>query len=206
MLASRENITLTDGNIRNSYIRVRQFNDLIPPDMGSSTGGILLELEGVGRIKTHIDKKKGILAERKAVKRFFELHGLKPGDKVAVQKVREGHLEVTAASEEQQVRESAVSDQPLEELPAESSDKDQLLLFDPTKTKGPSQKPRYARSARRANDLDGKEWTSLSVSLSRDIRKTSDETHLDHPAISATDNNAVRGSNILLWCRSSYRV
>jgi DNA modification methylase len=183
MLGSRENITLTDGNIRNSYIRVRQFNDLIPRDMASSTGEILLELEGVGRVKTHIDKKKGILAERKAVKHFFELHGLKSGDKVAVQKVRERHFEVTPGSEEQQVQESAASNQPHDELASEGSGKDQLLLFDPTKRKGPSQKPRYSQNVRRANDLDGKEWTSLSISVWRDIRKTSDELHLDHPAM-----------------------
>jgi len=183
MLGSRENITLTDGNIRNSYIRVRQFNDLIPPDMASSTGEILLELEGVGRVKTHIDKKKGILAERKAVKHFFELHGLKSGDKVAVQKVCERHFEVTPGSEEQQVQESAASNQPHDEPASEGSEKDQLLLFDPTKRKGPSQKPRYSQNVRRANDLDGKEWTSLSISVWRDIRKTSDELHLDHPAM-----------------------
>jgi hypothetical protein len=192
MLASRANITLTDGNIRNSYIRVRQFNDLIPTDTGSCTGGILLELEGVGRVKTHIDKKKGILAERKAIKRFFELHRLKAGDKVAVQKVQERHFEVTAPSQEQQVRESAASNQSHDEPAAESSEKDQLLLFNPTKSRGPSQRLRYADNVRRANDLDGKEWTSFSISLWKDIRKTSDELHLDHPAISLTENDMLR--------------
>ena len=38
-------------------------------------------------------------------------------------------------------------------------------------------------SGRRANDLDGKQWTKYSISVWSDIRKTSEEIQLRHPAI-----------------------
>jgi len=84
VLVETEKVKLTDGNIRNSYIRVRQFNALIPTDTGKCESEILLELEGVGQIKSNIDKKKGILAERKAIRHFFEVHKLKPGDEISL--------------------------------------------------------------------------------------------------------------------------
>jgi len=90
-----EKVKLTDGNIRNSYIRVRQFNALIPTDLRNCKSEILLELEGVGQIKSNIDKEKGILSERKAIRRFFEVHKLKPGDEISLRKVGESHFEVT---------------------------------------------------------------------------------------------------------------
>jgi len=63
VLEASENITLTVGNIRNKYIRVRQFNGLITPDVVDRSGEIVLDLDGIGEIKTHINKEKGILAE-----------------------------------------------------------------------------------------------------------------------------------------------
>ena len=38
-------------------------------------------------------------------------------------------------------------------------------------------------SAKRANELDGKTWSRNSVSIWSDIRKTSEEVKLGHPAI-----------------------
>jgi DNA modification methylase len=39
------------------------------------------------------------------------------------------------------------------------------------------------RRKKRANDLDGKEWTSYSISIWSDIRKSKEEHKLEHPAI-----------------------
>ena len=42
------------------------------------------------------------------------------------------------------------------------------------------------RSNKRANELDGSEWTRLSISVWRDIRKTPDEVRYHHPAMFPT--------------------
>jgi len=42
------------------------------------------------------------------------------------------------------------------------------------------------RSSRRANELDGSEWTRLSMSVWRDIRKTPEEAKYHHPAMFPT--------------------
>jgi len=55
----------------------------------------LLELEGVGQVKTNIDRKKGIFAERKAIRLFFQVHELKPGDEIGVEKIGMNHFQVT---------------------------------------------------------------------------------------------------------------
>lgn len=46
-----------------------------------------------------------------------------------------------------------------------------------------SQKLRRARSAKRANDLDGKTWLQYSISVWNDIRKSKEELTLKHPAM-----------------------
>jgi len=43
-----------------------------------------------------------------------------------------------------------------------------------------------ARNGTRANQLDGSEWTRFSISVWRDIRKTSEESNLHHPAMFPT--------------------
>jgi len=186
VLASREKIVLTPGNIRNNYIRIRQFNNLIPDDVKTRGADILLELEGVGQVKTHVDKAKGILAERKAIRHFFGLHGLKPGDEVGLQKIGEKHFQISATYEEGKMSDSPTLDKSCDELETESSREDQLLLFEGKRPRPSAQKTRHMRDLRRANDLNGKEWTSNSISVWKDIRKTSDEMHMDHPAMFPT--------------------
>ncbi len=183
MQVKTETIILTDGNIRNNYIRIHQFNDLIPEDIRNSGTEILLELEGLGQVKTHVDKKKGILAERKAIRHFFQLHGLKPGDEVVLEKIGEKHFQVTASFKGEAISDSTTLQERHEELETRSYRKDQMLLFEGEKTRPSAQKPKYIRNLRRANDLDGKEWTSNSISVWKNIRKTSDEMRLEHPAM-----------------------
>ena len=95
MLANAERIVLTGGNIRNGYIRIRQFNSLISEHTMASDDKFLLELEGVGEIETQIDRKKGIFVERKAIKRFFQVHNLKPGEEISAEKIDENRFIVT---------------------------------------------------------------------------------------------------------------
>jgi DNA modification methylase len=183
MLASKDRILLTVANIRNNYIRIRQFNNLIPENTKTSGVDILLELEGVGQVKTRVDRKKGILAERKAIRHFFQLHGLKPGDEVALEKMGERQFRITASCKKQQMLDSSTSNQPDEQVEIQTPGKDQLLLFQAEKGGVQGQKATRAPNLRRANELSGKEWTALSISVWKDIRKTADEMHLDHPAM-----------------------
>jgi len=181
--AKIEKIKLTSGNIRNNYIRIRQFNGLIPGDIKTCDYEILLELEGVGQVKTRIDKRKGILAERKALRHFFRVHGLKPGDEIGLEKIGEKHFQVMANYKKQEMSNSGTLDKDDDQTEIQSCRKDQLLLFEAKKTKLSAKKLGYIQHLRRANDLNGREWTSHSISVWKDIRKTSDEIHLDHPAM-----------------------
>ncbi|MBA7641779.1 hypothetical protein ES703_49464 [subsurface metagenome] len=183
MLVKIERIALTAGNIRNNYIRIRQFNSLIPEDIKACNGEISLELEGVGQIKTRVDKKKGIFAERKAIRRFFEVHALKPGDEIGLGKIGENHFQVTAHCKKEEITNSTTLNKSAQDLKTESCHKDQMLLFEAKKPRPSAQKPSYIQKLQRANDLDGREWTSHSISVWKDIRKTSDEMRLEHPAM-----------------------
>ncbi|MHC4337357.1 MAG: DNA methyltransferase, partial [Planctomycetota bacterium] len=142
-----------------------------------------MELEGVGQVKTKIDEKKGILAERKAIRRFFEVHQLKPGDEIGVEKIGVNHFQVTANCKKEHMTNFTPLTKNDEASEIRDSRKDQLLLFEAKKIRPSVQKSKAIRSLRRANDLDGKEWTSHSISIWKDIRKTSDEMRLDHPAM-----------------------
>lgn len=44
-------------------------------------------------------------------------------------------------------------------------------------------KPKKSKSRRRANDLDGKTWLQYSISVWNDIKKTTEELKLKHPAM-----------------------
>jgi len=191
VLAKTERITLTAGNIHNNYIRIRQFNSLIPKGIKVCDVEISLEFEGVGQIKTRVDKKKGIFAERKAIRRFFELHGLKPGDEIGLEKIGENHFQVTANCKKDNMANSTTLHNSNQNLETESFHKDQMLLFGAKKTRPSAQKSSYTRKLQRANDLDGREWTSHSISVWKDIRKTSDEMRLEHPAMFPTRQGRV---------------
>lgn len=178
-----EKVKLTDGNIRNSYIRVRQFNALIPTDLRKCESEILLELEGVGQIKSNIDKEKGILSERKAIRQFFEVNKLKAGDEISLRKIGESHFEVTTNCTEEEMTKPKIADEVEEQQQEETPDKDQMLLFEQKDKQQNSVKPKSIKNVHRANDLDGKEWTSNSISIWKDIRKTTSEKQLEHPAM-----------------------
>jgi DNA modification methylase len=71
-----------------------------------------------------------------------------------------------------------------------SDKKEQLALF-PKKASSPSEErssvsgngTKDENSKPHANDLDGKTWTRYSISIWSDLRKTTEETQLRHPAM-----------------------
>lgn len=182
MLVRNERIKLTDGNIRNNYIRLHQFNGLIPADTINAGDDIVLDLDGVGQIKTGINKEKGILSERRAIRRFFQLHALKADDEIGVEKIDDTRFRV-CARHKNKASESTKSDQRRGEPEPSDGQKTQLALFEPESRREGRRRVSSRQSGRRANDLSGKDWTSYSISVWRDIRKSKDEKHLEHPAM-----------------------
>jgi len=178
-----ETIRLTSGNIRNSYIRIHQLNDLITGEINSSNNSIVLDLEGVGQVQTYIDRKKGILADRRGIKRFFETHKLKAGDEVSVEKIGKSHLQLSLLYGRQKMANSTKLNRRIENIDKPYSARRDLPLFGAPENKIPALKRKSTNNLRRANDLNGKEWTSFSISVWKDIRKSSEEIHLDHPAM-----------------------
>lgn len=177
-----QRLILTPANIRNNYLRVRQFNGLIPQNKKATVSYIVLELDGVGSVRTTVDQKKGILTERQAIKEFFHKHHLNPGDNIGIEKISEEHFRIKAGVDETtNTADSNITISPTNlDEPSEHS---RLPLFVPNDKLRSTQRFPRGRNIRRANDLDGKEWTAYSISVWKDIRKSSDEKTLYHPAM-----------------------
>jgi DNA modification methylase len=177
-----QKLILTPANIQNNYLRVRQFNGLIPKNNKSTSSDIVLELDGVGPVRTTVDQKKGILSERQAIKEFFHKHHLNPGDKIEIEKINEEHFRIKADVDKTvNTADSHITISPTNLV--EPSEHNRLPLFAPNDKPKSTQRFPRGRKIRRANDLDGKEWTAHSISVWKDIRKSSDEKTLDHPAM-----------------------
>jgi DNA modification methylase len=178
-----QRFVLTPANIRNNYIRVRQFNGLISQNRETTGSEIIIELDGVGSVRTTVDQKKGILAERHAIKEFFHKHHLNSGDEIGIEKVDAEHFKIKAGVEmTTNTSGSNIIVSPIKNKD-ESSEHNRLPLFAPKTNPRSTQKFSRGRNIRRANDLDGKEWTANSISVWKDIRKGSDEKTLEHPAM-----------------------
>ena len=182
MCDNTETIVLTDANIRNSYIRLQQFKNLLPTDTIQKGHTILLELDGIEPIRTNLDTKKGIICERAAIKHFFDAHHLKPGNKIRMNRLENNHFTLTANPEN--ASPSVTTANTHEPAPQPLAQQEQVLpLFEPPKSRTIRKRPTSNQLSSRANDLDGKEWTSYSISVWKDIRKTAAEKHIDHPAM-----------------------
>jgi hypothetical protein len=179
VLLVKENITLTGPNIRNNYLRIRQLENLLGPEVKTSQDEIVLELESVGPVTTGLDSEKGILAEREAIRRFFEIHELKPGDKIEVEKVSNNHLKISPVLGIKTANSVAHMGHD-EQLIDHAQKIDALPLFNSNAKKQSSLRVTSARSQNRANDLNGKEWTSYSVSVWKKTGKIIVERPLEH--------------------------
>jgi DNA modification methylase len=89
-----QTLVLTPANIRNNYLRVRQFNGLIPQNGKDVGPEIVLELDGVGPVRTTVDQKKGIISERQAIKEFFHKHHLNSGDEIGIRLIDKSTYEI----------------------------------------------------------------------------------------------------------------
>lgn len=83
----------------------------------------------------------------------------------------------------EEVRISAVLNTEDPKHKVQDSLEEQLHLFHTTTARKSSKKKKSKKTTVRANELDGRQWTAYSISVWRDIRKTSDEKHLEHPAM-----------------------
>jgi hypothetical protein len=100
----RRLLTVTPGNLRQNHLYVTGHYDLFPPDCiaPSCNSGRANErqfeivLDGLNEvIKTDFPtdprngKPRGHFRDRKSIKRFYEHHGVKAGDHVAVERIGE---------------------------------------------------------------------------------------------------------------------
>jgi len=176
-----ETIVLTGANIRNSYIRIRQVKSLLPKRMSEKEMGLSLELDGVGSVKTRVDIQKGILSERGATRRFFEVHKLSEGDRIDMEKVGTNHFKITTKSGDDMSNLNVRSTEGGEGATWDSDGN--LPLFEKEKVRKPIRRAVSRTISSRANELDGREWTCNSISVWKDIRKTATEKGLHHPAM-----------------------
>jgi DNA modification methylase len=155
---------------------------MIPKNNKVVGSDIVLELDGVGPVRTTVDKKKGILHERHAIREFFHKNQLTSGDEIGIEKLSEEHFRIKAGLD----KTTNISDSSVIISP-DNLDKQlehsQLNFFAPKIALRKAQKFARSRTIHRANDLDGKEWTSNSISIWKDIRKETKEKTLVHPAM-----------------------
>jgi hypothetical protein len=96
-------IELTQGNIDNSHIYLREAMTLLPEAAlgGGNADESGQELEivwgGDEAAVSDVDSKKMIFRKRGWVKTFFALHGLRGGDKVVVQRIGDKRLHIFPA-------------------------------------------------------------------------------------------------------------
>jgi hypothetical protein len=90
-------VKLTEGNLNNAYILLNRYTHMFPED----AFGERSKEEGVGKqvtlfvdglsepVKTDIDGKRKFFRDRKWVRKFFEIHRLKPGDRIVIERIAE---------------------------------------------------------------------------------------------------------------------
>ena len=159
-------IPVTAGNLKNGHVYLREFLWFFPKESirgqaGDSAESLpcTLELAGLGTVETEIDADKAIFRWR-GWKKFFLRHGVQEADAIMFTKLQRSRFSVT-------VQHKVLAGIATPEAPADA---------------GPP-KPSRPRTHRRCNDLSGDEWLRNSVSIWSDIRKSSEELALGHPAI-----------------------
>jgi DNA modification methylase len=158
-------VVLTDGAIRNGYLR-------FPRDLECFAGSpssqreIILDLDGYGEVDGSVDSERGVFRWR-GWKKFFRLHQLKGNDAVLFSQVAADRLRVAPATNR------LIPDDGLPSHGAASGDSS------PAKAR-----PRRRVAAeKRCNSLDGTKWLQFSISVWSDIRKSTEELRLKHPAM-----------------------
>lgn len=155
-------IQLTAGAIKNGYLRLPE-ELLVHP--GSRKGEeTVLELAGMGPVDGSIDETRRMFRWR-GWKKFFQLHGLRAGDRITIRTSGPGHYYVSPIP-------GGLFAQP------DANETNGVGLV----AKEPYSKPRVPKR-KRCNDLDGTTWLQYSLSVWSDIRKTAEEVQFGHPAM-----------------------
>lgn len=100
-------IPLTQGNLRHGHVYLARHLDFFPADAiganNKQTGvgaSLLVHFDGVGQAETDIDSQHKIFRLRgKIWQEFFEQHGLRAGDKVAIEHVSKYEYRLLPASQ-----------------------------------------------------------------------------------------------------------
>lgn len=84
-------VTLTDGSIKNTYLRTTSFDDFLPADVIGGRNGTqgaprVMSIDFGGGLTSHtdIDGVKKMLRDRQTVSAFMQRHHLKAGDQLCV--------------------------------------------------------------------------------------------------------------------------
>lgn len=157
-------VPITGGSIRNGYVSVREHLWFFPKEVirngrpDDEHAVCILELEGFGEIESDIDASRGIFRWR-GWRKFFEHAEVGEGDELIFRKLESDRFAVTV--------------------------RHQLLDgLQPSADAAPRpDRPVARRPSRRCNDLSGEEWLRSSISIWSDVKKTAEETSLNHPAM-----------------------
>ena len=162
-------VPLTEGNIRHGHVYLREHLWFFPKSSirgeRSSDAGIdpcILELPGGKSIETDIDAGRAIFRWRGWRKLFRELNAA-PGDTVVFTRHDRGRYGI------------AIEHNVLDGIDHSNGEEPQVR-----------QERKVPRRTERCNDLSGDEWLRYSLSIWSDIRKTQEETALNHPAMFPT--------------------
>ncbi|HEY3246635.1 MAG TPA: DNA methyltransferase [Phycisphaerae bacterium] len=163
-------IPVTEGNLRNGHLYVRDFLWFFPKSAirgervdAEECETCTLEIPGVGSIETDIDSLKGIFRWR-GWKRVFAAHRVRAGDYIAFVRDARNRFRVRV----------------------EHVDLDGLRAPKEASSSIVTEAPARARTVKRCNDLSGDEWLRYSLSIWSDVRKTAEEAALNHPAMFPT--------------------
>jgi len=163
------NIELTAGSIKNGYLKLpkgKEWATIFERNNGSTIFN--LRLDGLGDVETSADQSRGTFKWR-GWKKFFSLHDLGAGDQVILQAKAHDLIEVSPL----QVR--------LVDCEANAGSKSGACRK--TNKSGAGMPRIRTQSGRRCNNLDGATWLQYSLSVWNDIRKSSEEIGLKHPAM-----------------------
>lgn len=159
-------IPLTEGNIRNGHVYLREYLWFFPKTAirGERSGdpsaeSCILELPSGSAIETDIDAGKAIFRWRGWRKLFRQMNAA-AGDSVVFTRLERGRYGITV---EHNIFDGI----------------GQSNITDATQV----QTPRPTRTVERCNDLSGDEWLRYSLSIWSDIRKTQEESSINHPAM-----------------------
>ncbi len=158
-------IVLTDGAIRNGYLRLP--TEVEKEFRANGTNEPRLKMDGLGTVDGEYDPARRMFRWR-GWKKFYKLHNLRAGDRVLITRADEDTFHVAA------LRTDLLGETRSDPADEQSGGR----------TSGRARHRTTAvRNKQRCNELDGATWLQLSLSVWSDIRKTPEEARLNHPAM-----------------------